>query len=102
MSEAIKHFDYGTEERKKLDLMASMLTFLSPNRRQYYVGDTYFDYGQNWIWTTILADSCPAQGSYQALYPKQQEDVLLADSVEEIADLARAYLADDTYRRLLK
>ena len=36
-----------SEEYKRLENFAKLLEQNSPNGWHYYVGDTYFDYGQN-------------------------------------------------------
>ncbi len=92
MRDGIEIFEKGSEERKSLELMASILTFLSPGRRQYYVGETYFDYGQDWKWTTILAEHRTSfSDSYQALYPRLQREILAAETVDEMLELAWKY-----------
>lgn len=83
MDAFIRVFDNGTEERDKLERIAHILTGLSPRGYHYRVGETYFDYGQNWVWTTVLCDG-GSFGGYQALSPAAQEEVILSD----IADLA--------------
>ena len=52
MSAYIKIFEHGSEAREKLNRAAHILTGLSPKGYRYYVGETYFDFGQNWKWTT--------------------------------------------------
>ena len=59
---------------------AHILTGLSPLGYEYRVGETYFDYGQNWKWTTILCH-CTGNGftdTYQALSPAAQEEIIMA------------------------
>ena len=41
------------------------------------VGETYRDYGQNWMWETVLVG--PEGNSYQALNPRQFEDMNSGD-----------------------
>ena len=77
--------DYGTKEYKNLVAVASLLNAISDNG--YYVGETYFDYGQDWVWTTIMYHS--KWGDVQALYPRQWEEILLAGSIEELAKIAK-------------
>ena len=90
----IDEFSRYSEEYEKLDRVSTFLTAMSPNKYYYYVGNTYFDFGQDWKWTTILAKT-PRGDSYQALSPRQQEDILLARSDEELERLARQILASD-------
>ena len=43
--------------------------------KEDYVGDTYFDYGQNWKWTVVLCE-CTDGDRYQALTPREWEEVV--------------------------
>lgn len=87
----IDEFSRYSEEYEKLDRVSTFLTAMSPNKYYYYVGNTYFDFGQDWKWTTILAKT-PRGDSYQALNPRQQEDILLATSDEELEEIAKQIL----------
>jgi len=75
MSYGIFLMEKGSEDYNMLELLALRLTQKSPNHYKYYVGETYFDYGANMMWTTVLCngDWC----SYQALNPVEQETILL-------------------------
>jgi len=44
----------------------------------YSVGNTYFDYGQDWRWTTILYAEGTSH-SFQALYPAEHERIINGD-----------------------
>lgn len=93
MVEMIKQYKEGTEEYEKLERMAMILTLKSPKKYNYVVGDTYFDYGQGWKWTTVLCRG--GYGGYQALNPAEQEAVLLSDgSLEELNGIANEVFAD--------
>lgn len=87
----IDEFSRYSDEYEKLDRVSTFLTAMSPNKYYYYVGNTYFDFGQDWKWTTILAKT-PRGDSYQALNPRQQEDILLAKSDEELEKIAKQIL----------
>ena len=90
---SIAVFKKGSREYELLDKLAMELTRKSPNHYKYYVDETYFDYGQGWMWTTVLCKS--GKYSYQALNPREQEEVLLSGgSCEEIAAIADEVLAD--------
>lgn len=91
---AIKLYQNGSNEYKKLELAAAMLTYLSPNGYRYYVGETYFDYGQDWMWTTVLCDDHSKWGGYQALCPREQEEIVLANGIDDIKFVALHVLAD--------
>ena len=94
MSAFISVFDKGSEEYERLQLAALMLTNRSPNGRTYYVGETYFDYGQGWKWTTILCHSGGTWGDYQALYPSAQDEIILASKIDELVAIVEGILAD--------
>ena len=64
-----------SEEYKRLENFAKLLEQNSPNGWHYYVGDTYFDYGQNWKWTVVLCE-CTDGDRYQALTPREWEEVI--------------------------
>lgn len=93
----IKQFSRYSREYEKLDRLATFLTAMSPNKFYYYVGDTYFDFGQDWMWTTVIAQKGPGYDNrgYQALSPRAQEAAILAQSDEELERLARQILASD-------
>ena len=83
----IKKFGYGTDEWNALAKLAKVLTEKSPKRCFYYVDDTYFDYGQDWMWTTIICnDPSSVFGGYQALNPREQEDAVMGRDPYELAD----------------
>lgn len=92
---AIQIFTEDSIEHKKLELAASMMTFLSPNKKRYSVGECWFDYGAKMAWTTIFgASGMEPFSTYQALYPKRQQKILEADGVEGILSEVKAFLAD--------
>ena len=94
----IKKFEKDSKEYDLLKKAALMLTFKSPNRWDYYVGETYFDFGQNWKWTTVLCSTGEkgCLGSYQALSPRDQEMICVSDgSVESMASIADGILSGD-------
>lgn len=96
MSLGIKVFERGSEARERLEKLAAVLTLKSPRHFRYYVGETYFDYGQDWKWTTVLCDTGEGgvTGRYQALNPANQEAVLICDgSFERIVEVADKVLS---------
>ncbi len=93
----IKVFDHKSREYELLEKLAMILTCKSPRKYRYLVGQTYFDYGQGWMWTTVLCDTGSAgiTGRYQALNPREQEEILQSDgSFEAVAAIADEVLAD--------
>lgn len=90
----IKRYASDAPEYDKLRRAAHILTGLSPNGWEYYVGETFFDYGQDWKWTTILCH-CTGRGftdTYQALSPANQEEIILAP-VEQLPAVCADVLA---------
>lgn len=79
---AIKTFDYTTPEYKRLQKSAVMLTEASEHGTFYRVETIYFDYGQDWLWTTLVAHTADGN-SYQALSPREQEDLLFTENIFE-------------------
>ena len=92
MSDCIKVYMDKSEEYKRLSEAATRLTEASPTGRKYFVGRTWFDFGSNLEWTTILAES--KWGSYQALCPRDQERILEADTDDKMYEAVRKVLAD--------
>lgn len=78
--EIIRTYEKGSEEYGRLEKAAEILTIISPKRRRYTVGDCYFDYGQNWMWTTILYED-DMWGTAQALNPRDYERILTSDNL---------------------
>ena len=76
----IKVYKHTDPEYKRLAKVAEILTIGSPTGTVFTVAETYFDFGQDWKWTTILADS-PKHGSYQALSPRTHEEILTTDNL---------------------
>ena len=76
----------GTREYAKLEAVASLLTATSKHGRKYVVEDTYLDYGQDWMWTTITYEGewC----GVQILCPREWQEIMLADSIAELARIA--------------
>lgn len=78
----IKTYVPDTAEYKALANAAAILTATSKKGVTYTVGDCYFDFGQDWIWTTILANNPNSEwGSYQALCPRDYEKILRSDDL---------------------
>ena len=46
---------FEEQEYKNLQAVASMLTATSKNGYIYQVENVYLDFGQDWMWTTIVA-----------------------------------------------
>lgn len=75
----------GTKEYKNLVAVARMLEAVSEKDRKYIVKDTYFDYGQNWMWTTIIRED-REWGGIQILSPRQWESIIFVNNAKELAE----------------
>ena len=69
----------------RLCLACYHLMLRSPNGTRYKVEDTWFDYGQRWPWTTIIAYHKNGQ-SWQAINPAQHELILFSDDIQKTVD----------------
>ncbi len=90
----IQVFPVDSPFRKALERFAELLTQKSPRGYQYYVGETYFDFGQKWWWTTILCKGYK-YGDYQALNPREQEEMILCDTDKEAEDIVTKYFQSE-------
>lgn len=82
----IKTYAQDSPEYKQLEKVAEAMTDNSPTGVDYTVGETYIDFGQDWIWTTILAQKSNGE-HWQALSPADLEKILFAkdEEIEQIA-----------------
>ena len=81
-----RRIEFGTSEYTKLEAVAKMLEAVSEKNAVYEVRDVYFDFGQNWMWTTILRIG-GEWGDVQILSPRQWEMVLLANNATQLAEV---------------
>ena len=82
---SIKVYPQGTLERKRLGDFCTVLHDITGG--SFEVQDIYFDFGQDWKWTTIV---CTDQ-HYQVLYPRQQEDIIDGDEDECVDEIVKSY-----------
>jgi hypothetical protein len=71
----------------KLCAVAKVLEAFSQNNAQYLVDNVYFDYGQDWFWTTICRRGRRGGkhvSDCQILSPRQWENILMSESPEEL------------------
>lgn len=64
----IKRFSSSSNEYKALEAVAAILNSTCTNGYTFIVDDVYFDLGQNWMWTTIVAEK--NDDFYQVLCPR--------------------------------
>lgn len=86
-----------SDQKINLEIAAKLLTRFNKKELYYYVNETYFDYGQNWKWTTIIAcdyskPQNSAEFSYQALNPKEWGSIITAKNVDELAKAVNDYM----------
>lgn len=93
--EEISTFQQGTEEYKRLEDAADELSNLLDLTIK--VEDTYFDAGQDWSWTTLIAYDDKGKyynkGSHwQLIYPPQQRELLYGDYDNGIKMIYNMYI----------
>jgi len=76
----------------KMELVAKALELASPNGAKYRVEDVYLDYGQDWMWTTIVRHGYK---ECQVLNPREWEDIVFyADDAHALATVVDNIRAD--------
>lgn len=82
---------YGRDDKEytALTAAADLLTVGSPHGTTYTVGDVYFDLGQGWMWTTIIATRTDGS-SWQALDPREHSLITDIGTVESIFQAVEA------------
>ena len=81
-------YPVGTPKRTRLETAAELLNRTFPELGEFYVAQTYFDYGQRWMWTTILCRITDKKSysygeSVQYLYPVDQHALLYCEPSEK-------------------
>ena len=89
----ITTYEVGTTQYKALQSAARILTSESPTGAQYYVDDVYFDVGQGWMWTTIIAKRSNGD-SWQALNPHEHSMITDDGSHAAILEAVRSVQKD--------
>lgn len=85
MTELIRTYAPNSDEVVKLKLACYELEQLSPYSTRYTVEDVYFDLGQQWMWTTIIAHHLSAR-EWQALSPRDHERILLSTDIRSTCE----------------
>ena len=86
----IRVFEYDSAEYEKLTTAVTLLNAFDKDAT-YTVEVTYFDFGQDWKWTTIIVDRHSKWGGYQ-IYPNQQKAVIDAETMEELVEACKAIM----------
>ena len=89
--DSIRVFSPDDREYKLLSCAAQAMTVLSPNGFRYYVGETYFDLGQDWKWTTILCHRPGDDWDFQAINPALQKMIVTARDIMTIGAAVSKY-----------
>ena len=79
---------------KNLIAVAAILEAQSEHDAKYVVKTVYFDFGQNWLWTTICREG---YRECQVLSPKQWGMVVDALSIADLAKAAEDIKADQYF-----
>ena len=87
----------GSDEEKKLVAVAKILEAVSPNNYDYKVEVTYFDYGQDWVWTTIVCHNYMKDRSWQVLNPKEWEHIITAETIADLCVIAEHITKDEYF-----
>lgn len=85
MAELIRIYAPDSHEQMKLKLACYELEQLTTKGTRYTVEDIYFDLGQNWMYSAIVAHSTDGT-SWQALCPRDYENVLLSTDVRKTCE----------------
>jgi hypothetical protein len=81
--------------------VAGMLTETSVNDWGYEVEDCYFDYGQKWMWTTIIC-YCTDGHTIQVLNPREWKEIVNATSQEELKRITEEIKSDEYFQDIIR
>lgn len=87
---------YNKEEKQysKLKILASIIEYVVRNvydaNVTIEVEETYFDFGQDWKWTTLIAyrGNVSNNDTYQMLSPKHMDMLTEANDIKDITNIA--------------
>ena len=91
-----KVLDSNSCEFYKLQKVAEIIEKKCNNTIKCVIEEVYFDYGQNWIWTTIVATRKTDGSHWQMLYPPIWEEILMANHDSELEQIADSIIANQT------
>lgn len=89
MERTLKYSERGF---KNLSAVASVLTAVSKNGFSYRVRDTYLDYGQGWMWTTIIDSR-----DVQILSPRDWKEIVQATTADELFSAIKKIMNDEYF-----
>ena len=92
--DTIKVYEYDTREAGNLRTACALLNAFNDSLR-FHVGVTYFDYGQDWKWTTLICEKAEGDrwGGFQ-INPSNQYEIVTAQSMTELAKACESLLSD--------
>ena len=85
MTEMIRVYAPNSDEMVKLKLACYELEQLNPNGTRYTVEDIYFDFGQDWMYSGIVAHRRDG-ASWQAVCPRDYERILLSHDIRKTCE----------------
>ena len=88
-----------TEDMREYDLLkayAKLFTENCPRGHKYIVHDTYFDLGQDWVWTTIL----DVDSDCQILCPRDWLEIVNEERPQ--VDIMKDYFNDPHCSKVVK
>lgn len=98
---SIRVWEQGSRERENLEKLAVRLNALSSHGTKYEAGETYFDFGQNWKWTTIIATRYSADrlrsSDWQCLSPRDHEVCVFCDGSDSAIEAVAMSIWNDRY-----
>ncbi|MGM9544257.1 MAG: hypothetical protein ACI3T9_04675 [Romboutsia timonensis] len=98
----VQTFKPGSEEKSRLEKVASILTKGSGLGRKYTVEDTWMDYGSQLAWTTIVYQDPDNDYKVQILSPRDWADILNAENDDELNDALNALIEDEYWSDTVK
>ena len=87
----------GEDAYENLEYACDIMFANSKNNFNYEVENTYFDFGQDWKWTTIICYDEGNNRSWQVLSPREWGEITEAQSLEEIDQYVLNKVMTDKY-----
>lgn len=82
----------------RLDSASRLLSTFSPLKYEYVIGEEYFDYQKNVIWTNISTIIKDENGRVLDRIPMDREirkKILLSETVEELCKIVEEFLKEE-------
>lgn len=92
MSTQPKIIEKNTKEFDNLEKAVKLLS-KAVTTIDFKIGTTYFDYGLDWLWTTIIAYKKRSNDSWQYLNPRDWSDIINAENSEDIKNAINKAIA---------